>query len=110
MLCFPSVYAQQCDLSVKDLFYDQLCTVQKSKHQNSLSLVVIEMATEAAQAQVAKNMEALVLASQSPIFWVRIIEYALAYDLLLHDICFKKRDSHIAYRLGNIATQIDLLF
>ena len=36
------------------------------------------------------------------------MEYALAYDLLLGNTCFKKHDSHfITYRSGNTATQID---
>ena len=38
----------------------------------------------------------------------RILEYALAFDLLLGNTCFKKRDSHlITYKSGNAATQID---
>ena len=40
----------------------------------------------------------------------RILEYALAFDLLLANTCFKKRDSHsITYKSGNIATQIDFI-
>ena len=41
----------------------------------------------------------------------RILEYALAFDLLLGNTCFKKRDSHlITYKSGrNIATQIDFI-
>ena len=39
----------------------------------------------------------------------RILEYALAFDLLLGNTCFKKRDSHlITYKSGNAARQIDL--
>ena len=34
-------------------------------------------------------------------------EYAQAFDLLLGNTCFKKRDSHIiTYKSGNAATQI----
>ena len=41
----------------------------------------------------------------------RILEYALAFDLLLGKTCFKKRDSHlITYNSVNIATQIFILF
>ena len=41
----------------------------------------------------------------------RILEYTLAFDLLLGNTCFKKRDSHlITYKSGNIATQIDFIF
>ena len=39
----------------------------------------------------------------------RILEYALAFDLLLGNTCFKKRDSHITYKSGNTATQIDFI-
>ena len=40
----------------------------------------------------------------------RILEYALAFDLLLGNTCFKKRDSHlITYKSGNAATQIDFI-
>ena len=40
----------------------------------------------------------------------RILEYALAFDLLLGSTCFKKRDSRlITYKSGNIATQIDFI-
>ena len=40
----------------------------------------------------------------------RILEYALAFDLLLGNTCFKKRNSHlITYRSGNAATQIDFI-
>ena len=39
-----------------------------------------------------------------------ILDYALAFDLLLRNTCFKKRDSHlITYKSGNIATQIDFI-
>ena len=40
----------------------------------------------------------------------RILEYALAFDLLLGNTCFKKRDSHlITYKSWNIAMQIDFI-
>ena len=40
----------------------------------------------------------------------RILEYALAFDLLFGNTCFKKRDSHlITYKSGNTATQIDFI-
>ena len=40
----------------------------------------------------------------------RILEYALAFDLLLGNTFFKKHDSHlITYKSGNIATQIDFI-
>ena len=43
-------------------------------------------------------------------FYSHILEYALAFDLLLANTCFKKRDSHlITYKSGNAATQIDFI-
>ena len=40
----------------------------------------------------------------------RILEYALAFDLLLGNTCFKKGDSHLTtYRSGNAARQIDFI-
>ena len=40
----------------------------------------------------------------------RILEYALAFDLLLGNTCFKKPDSHlITYKSGNAALQIDFI-
>ena len=40
----------------------------------------------------------------------RILEYDLAFDLLLGNTCFKKLDSHlITYKSGNIVTQIDFI-
>ena len=40
----------------------------------------------------------------------RTLEYALAFDLLLGNACFKKLDSHlITYKSGNRATQIDFI-
>ena len=38
----------------------------------------------------------------------RALEYTLAFNLLLGNTCFKKRDSHlITYKSGNIAMQRD---
>ena len=38
----------------------------------------------------------------------RTLEHALAFNLLLGNTCFKKRDSHLTmYKSGNVATQID---
>ena len=40
----------------------------------------------------------------------RLLEYALAFDLLLGNTCFKKHDSHlITYKSENAATQIDFI-
>ena len=40
----------------------------------------------------------------------RIREYALAFDLLLGNTCFKKHDSHlITYKSGNIAMEMDFI-
>ena len=38
----------------------------------------------------------------------RILEYAIAFHLLLGNTCFKTRDSHlITYKSGNVATEVD---
>ena len=40
----------------------------------------------------------------------RSLLYALAFNLLFGNTCFKKRDSHpITYKSGNVATQIDFI-
>ena len=40
----------------------------------------------------------------------RILQYALAYDVLVGNTCFKKQDSHlITYKSGNAAIQIDYI-
>ena len=46
--------------------------------------------------------------SQPDVEGERILEYALAFDLLLGNTCFKKRDGHlITYKSGNAAKQIE---
>ena len=41
----------------------------------------------------------------------RTLEYALAFYLLLGNICSKEHDSHlITYKSGKVATQIDFIF
>ena len=48
--------------------------------------------------------------SESDVEGERILEYALAFDMLLGNTCFKKRDGHlITYKSGNAATQIDFI-
>ena len=48
--------------------------------------------------------------SQPDVEGERILEYALAFDLLLGNTCFKKRDSHlITYKSRNAAKQIDYI-
>ena len=40
----------------------------------------------------------------------RILEYALTFDLLLGNTCFRTHDSHlITYKSGNISMQIDFI-
>ena len=70
----------------------------------SASHMVIGMATGAEQAQVTKY------GYDKPVpdvYGERILEYALAYDLLLYNMCLKKRNSHlITDRSGNTACVI----
>ena len=49
-------------------------------------------------------------AGQNQMLRERILEYALAFDLLLGNTRFTKRNSHLdTYKLGNIAMQIDFI-
>ena len=70
--------------------------------------MVIVMSTEVEQAWVTKRyMVTMSMTSPSHIEGVRILEYALAYDLLLCYMCLRKRNSHLVTdRSGNTACVI----
>ena len=110
-----SVYAPQSGLSyeVKDLFFDQLLAVTAripaseflipygdwNGHVGCAGTAYMEVHGGMGYGRPEPDVEG-----------ERILEYALAFDLLLGNTCFKKRDSHlITYKSGNIATQIDLI-
>ena len=80
---FLSVYAPQCCFkdAVKDLFYDQLRVIPASA---SLMSIVMTSSTGSGYKEVHGGLEC-----------ERILEYALAYDLLLCNIYPKKRNSHL---------------
>ena len=115
VVTFLSVYAPQSGLSdeVKDLFFDQLRAVTAkipaseflilcgdwNGHVGHAGTGYREVHDEIGYGKLEPNAEG-----------ERILEYTLAFDLLLGNTCFKKRDSHlITYKSGNIATQIDFI-
>ena len=111
---FLSVYAPQSGLSdeVKDLFFDQLRAVTAripaeylipcgdwNGHVGHAGTGYREVHGGMGYGRPEPDVEG-----------ERILEYAIAFDLLLGNTCFKKRDSHlITYKPGNIATQIDFI-
>ena len=110
-----SVYAPQSGLSDvdKDLFFDQLRAVTARIPRSQLLIPcgdwnghVGRAGTEYREVHGGMGYGR----SEPDVEGERILEYALAFDLLLGNTCFKKRDSHlITYKSGNAATQIDFI-
>ena len=110
-----SVYAPQSGLSDvdKDLFFDQLRAVTARIPRSELLIQcgdwnghVGRAGTEYREVHGGMGYGR----SEPDVEGERILEYALAFDLLLGNTCFKKRDSHlITYKSGNAATQIDFI-
>ena len=110
-----SVYAPQSGLSDvdKDLFFDQLRAVTARIPRSELLIPcgdwnghVGRAGTEYREVHGGMGYGR----SEPDVEGERILEYALAFDLLLGNTCFKKRDSHlITYKSGNAATQIDFI-
>ena len=110
-----SVYAPQSGLSDvdKDLFFDQLRAVTARIPRSELLIPcgdwnghVGRAGTEYREVHGGMGYGR----SVPDVEGERILEYALAFDLLLGNTCFKKRDSHlITYKSGNAATQIDFI-
>ena len=110
-----SVYAPQSGLSDvdKDLFFDQLRAVTARIPRSELLIPcgdwnghVGRAGTEYREVYGGMGYGR----SEPDVEGERILEYALAFDLLLGNTCFKKRDSHlITYKSGNAATQIDII-
>ena len=108
-----SVYAPQSGLSDvdKDLFFDQLRAVTGRIPRSEFLMPcgdwnghVGRAGTEYREVHGGMGYGR----SEPDVDGERILEYALAFDLLLGNTCFKKRDSHlITYRSGNAAMQID---
>ena len=110
-----SVYAPQSGLSDvdKDLFFDQLRAVTARIPRSELLIQCGDWNSHVGRAgteyrEVHGGMG--YGRSEPDVEGERILEYALAFDLLLGNTCFKKRDSHlITYKSGNAATQIDFI-
>ena len=110
-----SVYAPQSGLSDvdKDLFFDQLHAVTARIPRSELLIPcgdwnghVGRAGTEYREVHGGMGYGR----SEPDVEGERILEYALAFNLLLGNTCFKKRDSHlITYKSGNAATQIDFI-
>ena len=115
VLCFLSIYAQQCGLSdsVKDLSYDQLRAVTAMIPASEFLIPFGDWnghvgSTGSGNKEVHGGYEYGKPDPDSE--GERILEYALAYELFLSNTCFKKGDSHlITYRSGNTATRIDFV-
>ena len=114
MVTFLSVYAPQSGLSdeFKDLFFDQQRAVTARIPASEFLIPCGDWNGRVGRAgtgyrEVHGGMYGRsVLDGEGE----RILEYALAFDLLLGNTCLKKRDSHlITYKSGNIATQIDFI-
>ena len=110
-----SVYAPQSGLSDvdKDLFFDQLRAVTARIPRSEFLIPcgdwnghVGRAGTEYREVHGGMGCGR----SEPDVEGERILEYALAFDLLLGNTCFKKHDSHlITYNSGNAATQIDFI-
>ena len=114
VVTFLSVYAQSgLSDEVKDLFFDQLCAVTAripgfeflipcgdwNGHVGRAGTDYREVHGGMGYGRPEPDVEG-----------ERILEYALAFNLLGTQSCFKKRDSHlITYKSGNIATQTDFI-
>ena len=110
---FLSVYAPQIGLSDedKDLFFDQLRAVTARIPKSEFLIPCGDWNGHGSRAgtEYREVHGAMGYGRPEPdIEDEMIIEYALTFDLLMGNTCFKKRDSHlITYKSGNAATQID---
>ena len=114
VVTFLSVYAPQSGLSdeVKDLFFDQLRAVTARIPASEFLIPCGDCHVGRAGTGYREVHGGIGYGRPEPDFeGERTLEYAPAFDLLLGNTCFKKRDSHlITYKSGNTATQIDNLF
>ena len=116
MVTFLSVFAPQSGLSdeVKDLFFDQLRAVTARIPASEFLIPCGDWNGHVGHAGTGywEVHGGMGYGRPEPdVEGVRILEYALAFDLLLGNTCFKKHGSHlITYKSGNIAMQIDFIF
>ena len=115
VLTFLSVYAPQCGLSdtVKDEFYDQLHALTAKIPKSEVLLPCGDWNGHVGSDGTGfKEVHGgLGFGKPEPdVEGERIMEYALANDMLLGNTCFKKQQSHlITFKSGNAATQIDFI-
>ena len=109
------MYAPQSGLNdeVKDLFFDQLRAVTARIPASEFLIPCGDWNGHVSHAGIGYREVHSGMGYGRPepdVEGERILEYALAFDLLLGNTCFKKHDSHlITYKSGNIATQIDFI-
>ena len=107
------MYAQQSGLSyeLKDLFFDQLRAVTARIPASEFLIPCGDWNGHVGSAGTGYKEVHGGMGYGRPepdVEGERILEYALACDLLLGNTRFKKRDSHfITYKSGNITMQID---
>ena len=115
VVTFLSVYAPQSGLSdeVKDLFFDQLHAVTARIPASEFLIPCGDWNGHVGRSGTGYREEHGGMGYGRPepdVECERTLQYALAFDLLLGNTCFKERDSHlITYKSGNIATQIDFI-
>ena len=115
VVTFLSVYAPHSGLSDmdKDLFLDQLRAVTARISRSKFLIPcgywnghVGRAGTEYSEVHGGMGYGR----SEPDVEGERILEFALAFDLLLGNTCFKKPDTHlITYKSGNADTQIDFI-
>ena len=112
MVTFLSVYAPKSGLSdeVKDLFFDQL-HAENARILGSKFLIPCGDWNGRAGTGYREVHGEMGYGRPTPdVEGEKSLEYALAFNLLLGNTCFKKRDSHrIRYKSGNVDTQIDFI-
>ena len=115
VVTFLSVYAPQSGLSdeVKDLFFKQLHAVTARIPASEFLILCGNWNGHGGHAGTGYREVHGGMGYGRPepdVEGERILEYTLAFDLLLGNTCFKKCDSHlITYKSGNIAMQIDFI-
>ena len=115
VVTFLSVYAPQSGLSdeVKDLFFDQLHAVTARIQGSEFLIPCGDQNGHVGRAGTGYREVHGGMGYGRPepdVEGERTLEYALAFNLLLRNTCFKKPDSHlIMYKLGKVAMQIGFI-